>query len=96
MGFACAIDQTGKDGQAANSIGEDMVEDDDQRRPALTRIRHQRGCPQGTIARQPGEEHLGRNLQDCALAAGRRTPDHGDVVGDGEITIIDPNRPSAP
>jgi hypothetical protein len=73
-----------------------MVEDDDQRRPAAARVRHKLGCPQGTIARQPGQKHLRGNTQDCALTAGGGTTGHGEVAADSEITIIDPNRPTAP
>ena len=92
----CSVDQTGQDRQAANAVREDMVEDDDQPRPAATGVRHKLGLPKRTIARQSGKKHLRGNPQDGALTARRGTTGHGEVVADSEITIIDPNRPTTP
>ena len=88
------VEQHGRDVDARDAVDERVMGLRQQREAVVGQALHQPQLPQRPAAIQCLREHAAREALQLVVAAGTRQRRVPDVVGDLEVRIVDPHRPT--
>ena len=91
-----AVHQTAEHGEPGDAVGQDMVEHQDQRGPAVSLADQQGGGPQRAVPRQPGRQLGSREIEQALLSDRLGPPNDREVLVELKPRIVHPNRSTAP